>query len=321
MTDSMLIFLGLALVASVAAFVAGRYLSGSAVRAPGPGSEISAVELARLQERERLLGSQIVTLGAQVEALRNDYLRQNEELSAARERAAGSEERIAGLTGQVERAGKHISERDLTIEQLRAQADDIRRDLAGKDSELAGAAERQAALQRMIADRDEQLKGLQERLKTEFENMANKILAATASDLSAKSQESLAIILDPLKNQIAQFQQKVEATHIEDTKERATIAEQIRQVAQAGQSLGAQAENLTKALKGDSHLRGRWGEVRLERILEQAGLERDREFIVQGGDLNLKSAEGGRLRPDVIVQLPERRHLVIDLKTLSRPLP
>jgi len=312
MTDTTILLGVLVLLVSAAAFLLGRHLSRSAP--PAPGSEISAVELARLQERERLLGSQIITLGAQVETLRNDYLRQNEELLSAREKAAGSEERISGLTGQVERAGNHIGERDLTIEQLRTQNDDVRQQLANKDSELAAAAERQAALQRVIADRDEQLKGVQDRLKTEFENMANKILAATASDLSVKSQESLAAILEPLKARISEFQQKVEATHIEDTRERATIAEQIRQVAQAGQSIGAQAENLTRALKGDSQLRGRWGEVRLERILEQAGLERGREFVVQGGEFNLKAEDGGSLRPDVIVLLPENRQLVIDSK-------
>jgi DNA recombination protein RmuC len=314
MTASMMTFLGLALVAAMVAYVAGRYLSGSAARATAPASEISAVELARLQERERLLGSQIITLGAQVETLRNDYLRQNEDLSAARERAAASEERIAGLTGQIERAGKHISERDVIIEQLRTQTADIRQQLAGKDSDLAGATERQTALERVIADRDEQLKGLQERLKIEFENMANKILAATASDLSAKSQESLGTILEPLKAQISQFQQRVESVHTAETEQRATIAERIQQVAAAGQSIGIQAENLTKALKGDSQLRGQWGEIGLERILEQAGLERGRDFVSQGGDFNLKSEDGNSLRPDIIVLLPENRHVVIDSK-------
>ena len=314
MNDPLIISLAIGLVAAVVAFAIGRYIAATRAPTAAPGSEISVVELARLQERERLLGSQIIGLGAQVETLRTDYLRQNEELVAARERVAGGEERITSLNGQIDRAGKHIGERDAVIDQLRAQSEDIRHQLAGRNSELAAAAERQAALQRVIADRDEQLKGLQERLKTEFENMANKILAATANDLSTKSQESLAAILEPLKERLAEFQQKVEATHIEDTKERATIAEQIRQVAQAGQSIGAQAENLTKALKGDSQLRGRWGEVRLERILEQAGLERGREFVVQGGDFNLKAEDGGSLRPDVIVLLPESRQLVIDSK-------
>jgi DNA recombination protein RmuC len=368
MTDPMLILVAFALLlAAAAAFVAGRYLAASRSVAPAAGSEVSAIELARLQERERLLGSQIITLEAQAQTLRNEFTRQSEELSGLREKSAGSEERVAGLErelarereyggtaqqkldvvlaeaagdkdrlqaavaeesrrraeaerseqelrGQIERAGKHIADRDAVIEQLRALSEEVRQQLSGKESDLAAAAERQTALQRTIAERDEQLQGLQERLKTEFENMANRILTATASELSTKSQESLAVILDPLKTQISQFQQKVESTHTEDTQQRATISEQIRQVAQTGQNIGAQAENLTKALKGDSQLRGRWGEVRLERILEQAGLERGREFVVQGGDFNLKGEDGGSLRPDVIVLLPEKRHLVIDSK-------
>ena len=261
MTDASMIILVLALVAVAAAFFVGRFLTG----ANAPASSGSAVDLARLQERERLLGNQIVTLEAEVQTLRNDHARLSDDLIAAKQQVAADEVRIAGLQAELAR-----------------------------EKELGGVA--------------------QERLKTEFENIANRILSATASNLSAKSQESLAAILDPLKERIAEFQQKVEATHTEDTSQRATIAEQIRQVAQTGQNLGLQAENLANALKGDSQLRGRWGEVRLERILEQADLERGREFVVQGGDFNLKSEDGGSLRPDVIVLLPENRHLVIDSK-------
>lgn len=259
MTDASMIFLALALVAVAAAFVVGRFLAGA--RAPASG----VVELARLQERERLLGSQIVTLEAEVQTLRNGHARERDELNAVKRQAAADVVRIEGLQGELAR-----------------------------EKELSGAA--------------------QERLKIEFENMANRILAATANELSVRSQDSLGAILEPLKSQIAQFQQKVDATHTEETSQRATITEQIRQVALTGQNLGLQAENLANALKGDSQLRGRWGEVRLERILEQADLERGREFVVQGGDFNLKAEDGGSLRPDVIVLLPENRHLVIDSK-------
>lgn len=365
MTDSTMILAGLALLAAVLAYCVGRYLTGS--RPGAPVADSSAVELARLQERERLQGNEIINLEAQVQSFRNEFARQNTELAAVREKAAGDQERISALDrelarereigataqtrldaavveaarekdtlqaslgeesrkraeaersekelrGQIERAGNHLTDRDALIQELRMQNDGVRQQLAGKESDLAAASEREAGWLRTIAERDEQLKGLQESLKSEFENMANRVLNATANELSAKSQESLAAILDPLKNQITQFQQKVETTHVEDTSQRATIVEQIRQVAQTGQDLGIQAENLTKALKGDSQLRGRWGEVRLERILEQSGLERGREFVVQGGDFNLKGEDGGSLRPDVIVLLPENRQLVIDSK-------
>ncbi len=363
-----LVGIGLALLASAAtAFFLGRYFAGAVPRVAAPASEVSAVELARLQERERLLGSQIVNLEAQVQALKADSARQSDELVEVKQLSAAGQERVAGLErelarekelntatqqrldatlveasgekdrllaataeesrrraeaerseqevrGQIDRAGKHIADRDAMIEGLRALGDELRGQLAARDSELATVSERQAGLQRIVSERDEQLKGLQQQLKTEFENMANRILSATANELSAKSQESLSAILEPLKERLTEFQQKVETSHVEDTSQRATIVEQIRQVAQAGQNIGVQAESLTKALKGDSQLRGRWGEVRLERILEQAGLERGREFVVQGGDFNLKGEDGGSLRPDVIVLLPENRHLVIDSK-------
>jgi len=269
MIDSMALLFGMALVAVVAAFAAGRFLRAARPGASTTGDEISAVGFARLQERERLLGEQIGRFESQTRKLAAELECETAAHREVRERAAASG---------------------------------------------AAAVERERALQQTIAERDEQLKGTQERLKTEFENMANRVLAATANQLSTQSQESLAVILNPLKERIAEFQQKVEASHLEDTSQRATIVEQIRQVTATGQSLGMQAENLTKALKGDPQLRGQWAEIRLERILEQAGLERGRDFVVQGGDFNLKGEDGGSVRPDVIVLLPENRHLIIDSK-------
>jgi DNA recombination protein RmuC len=155
---------------------------------------------------------------------------------------------------------------------------------------------------------------LQDQLKAEFENIANKVLTTATGQLTEKSQESLTAILDPLRTRITEFQLKVEAAHLEDTRQRSVLGEQIRQAAQANQSIGQQAENLTKALKGDSQLRGRWGEHKLELILEKSGLIKGRDFVVQGGGLNIRTEEGASQRPDVIVFLPENRHLVIDSK-------
>jgi DNA recombination protein RmuC len=236
------------------------------------------------------------------------------ELTELSKKLAAAERSEAELRGQIKRAVDHISERDVLIAELRGGLDDVRSTVATRDSTLAAAGEREASLIRTIAEREEQLKGLQDQLKAEFENIANKVLTTATGQLTEKSQESLTAILDPLRTRITEFQLKVEAAHLEDTRQRSVLGEQIRQAAQANQSIGQQAENLTKALKGDSQLRGRWGEHKLELILEKSGLIKGRDFVVQGGGLNIRTEEGASQRPDVIVFLPENRHLVIDSK-------
>jgi DNA recombination protein RmuC len=229
------------------------------------------------------------------------------DLARLQERAAAAQQMEKELRERMTRAENVIAERDSELGRTRGH-------LAAKEQELAVAAEREKSLNAQIAERDEQVKGLHKTLKTEFENIAHAILKSTTEELSGKSQESLAAVLDPLKARIVEFQQKVETTHTEDTKQRSALSEQIKQVAQTNQSVGSQAEALSKALKGDSQLRGRWGEVRLERILENSGLARGREFVVQGGDFNIKAEDGGSQRPDIVIILPENRHFVIDSK-------
>ena len=369
MEISTLLVVGIiSILIAVASYFVGRHTVDAAPPInSGAEPGLSAVDAARLQERERTLVADISRQANEIqrftEALANvqrDHATSREKLAAADERAAGFQRSLGterenndsfrraatadlaaategrdrlqisftevsqklAAAGQMEqelrdrigRAESYIAERDKKVGDLEGLLDNCRAQLASKDSELAGASERQAALTRTLSERDEQLKGLQEQLKTEFENIATKILTAASTQLSEKSQETLVAILDPLKTKIFEFQQKVESTHLADTAQRSALAEQIKQIASTNQSIGLQAENLANALKGDSQLRGRWGEVRLERILEKSGLERGREFVVQGGDFNIKNADGGSQRPDVIILLPENRHFVIDSK-------
>ena len=239
--------------------------------------------------------------------LQSDFNEQSKKLAAL-------ESLEVELRGQVGRANRHITDRDSTIADLRHALDETRTALSSKESEISAYEEREQNLRTTIAERDEQLKGLQDKLKSEFENIANKVLVATSDQLTEKSNETLNVILNPLKIRIQEFQKKVEDTHLEDSKQRSALERGIKTIVETNQHIGLQAEGLAKALKGDSQLRGRWGEVRLERILEKSGLVRDREFVVQGGDFNIKSEDGGSQRPDVIVLLPEGRHFVVDSK-------
>src|SRR5208282_6401050 len=124
----------------------------------------------------------------------------------------------------------------------------------------------------------------------------------------------LAALLDPLRERIQDFQKKVETTYDAETREVLSLKEQIKLVVETTHAIGNQADGLAKALRGDSQLLGRWGELALERILEAAGLTEGREYISQGRGLGLKNEAGAAQKPDIIVMLPEQRTMIIDSK-------
>ena len=181
-------------------------------------------------------------------------------------------------------------------------------------TEVARLTEREKALSERIAAQATQLGDMQKQLTTEFENIANRVLKANASVLSESSHNTLAAVLDPLRERIRDFQNKIESTYETEAREVLSLKEQIKLIVETSHAIGTQADGLAKALRGDSQLLGRWGELALERILEAAGLMEGREYISQGRGLGLKSDAGGSQRPDIIVMLPEQRTMIIDSK-------
>jgi len=181
-------------------------------------------------------------------------------------------------------------------------------------AEVARLTERESALSERIAGQAAQLADMQKQLTTEFENIANRILKTNASELSDSSHKALEAIVDPLRERIRDFQNKIESTYATEAREVLSLKEQIKLIVETSHAIGTQADGLAKALRGDSQLLGRWGEIALERILEAAGLMEGREYISQGRGLQLKSDAGGAQKPDVIVMLPEQRSMIIDSK-------
>jgi len=181
-------------------------------------------------------------------------------------------------------------------------------------TEVARLTEREKALSERIAAQATQLGDIQKQLTTEFENIANRVLKANASELSESSHKTLAAVLDPLRERIRDFQNKIESTYETEAREVLSLKEQIKLIVETSHAIGIQADGLAKALRGDSQLLGRWGELALERILEAAGLMEGREYISQGRGLGLKSDAGGTQKPDIIVMLPEQRTMIIDSK-------
>jgi DNA recombination protein RmuC len=199
-------------------------------------------------------------------------------------------------------------------EQLQCRLDGEAAKLATTEADARAAGVEAARLRQREADLTAQLAEVQQRLTGEFENIAHRILRATTSELSEGSQRELGALLEPLKQRIQDFQAKVETTYQSETRDVLSLKEQIRLLVETSHAVGSQADGLAKALRGQSQLRGRWGEVALERILEAAGLSEGREYISQGRGLGLRGDDGSLQRPDIIVLLPEGRSMIIDAK-------
>jgi len=168
-----------------------------------------------------------------------------------------------------------------------------------------------ATKEQVIENLNKQLEQHEEKLKTEFENLANKILKQNTAEFAEANQKKLTDILNPLKEKITKFENKVDETYVKGTRERSALVEQIKNLTELNKQMSEDTTNLTKALKGESKTQGEWGEIRLELILEKAGLERNIHYSKQE---TYKDESGRDKRPDFVINLPDNKHLVIDSK-------
>jgi DNA recombination protein RmuC len=160
-------------------------------------------------------------------------------------------------------------------------------------------------------EQKQEVEQLQEKFTKEFENLANKILEEKTVKFTEQNKENLKNILSPLQDRIQLFEKKVEDTHKESIDYHAALRQQILGLREMNEQMSKETINLTKALKGDSKMQGNWGELVLERVLEKSGLEKDREYFVQQSHT---TEEGARVFPDVIINLPDGKKMIIDSK-------
>ena len=160
-------------------------------------------------------------------------------------------------------------------------------------------------------EQKEEVEKLQEKFSKEFENLANKILDEKSNKFTEQNKENMKNILSPLQEKIQLFEKKVDDTHKESIDYHAALRQQILGLRDMNIQMSKETLNLTKALKGDSKMQGNWGELILERVLEKSGLEKDREYFVQQSHTN---AEGNRVFPDVVINLPDGKKMIVDSK-------
>ena len=151
----------------------------------------------------------------------------------------------------------------------------------------------------------------EQRLTTQFENLANRIFEHSGKKIEQQNKQSLNFLLSPLKEQLESFKKQVQDSFGEEAKERHTLTYEIRNLQQLNQQMTKEATNLTNALKGNNKIQGNWGEFILSQILDNSGLRLGYEYDTQ---VNLTNENNQRLQPDVIVHLPQGGDVVIDSK-------
>ena len=166
-------------------------------------------------------------------------------------------------------------------------------------------------LQEKLDGQKKEIEEMHEKLQVQFKNLANEILEEKTKKFTDQNKSNLSDILNPLKEKILEFERKVERTNNENLKWNTALKEQITGLKELNIQITKEAENLTKALKGESKTQGNWGEFVLESILEKSGLIKGEQYEVQ---VSKTSEEGKRLQPDVVINLPEDKHIIIDSK-------
>lgn len=198
-----------------------------------------------------------------------------------------------------------------TLEKTQADNESLNNEIQSHREEKARLTTSLDLERKQFEDKMTLLNESKEQLTVAFKNIANEIFEDKSKKFTVSNKESLETVLNPLQNKIQQFEKRVEETYDKESKERFSLAKEIKNLQELNSKISEDAVNLTNALKGDNKTQGSWGEFVLESVLEKSGLVKGREYDVQ---VSLKAEDGSKSQPDVVVHLPEDRDIIIDSK-------
>ncbi len=216
-------------------------------------------------------------------------------------------QKIAELNANNNAMADSLLKQTTTNEKQTHLIENLNSKLTDLTSQLSHVTAQNASLIDKLNTQKIEIEDLQKTAHTEFKNIANEILKEKTAEFTKTNNENIATLLQPFKEDVTAFRKKVE----EETKERFSLGDKVKDLIEQTNKVSLEANNLASALKGQTKKQGNWGEMILERILEFSGLTKGREYYTQQ---TIKDDDGNNLRPDVIVNLPDERVIVIDSK-------
>ncbi len=273
--------------------------------------ETIASDLASARETNRSQAETLVELRARhaaFEATAAAQASKGETLTAEKARL---EEELAGARGRIDERDGTIATLEQVVAALRGQLENERLTVGNLRTECATLQNTLMSERSTTEEKLTLLVNAKEQMTNEFKALSGELLKNHGETLTNQNKEQLASLLDPMRLKLAEFQQGLQTAQTEAAKEQASLKEHIRLLSDASRRMSNETQNLTVALKGKAQTQGAWGEMILSTILEKSGLRKDHEYLVQQHALN---DEGARLRPDVIVSLPNDQKVVVDAK-------
>lgn len=241
-------------------------------------------------------------------------------LAEAAARAAGKAElepEVASLLSQRQALGERRVELQARLDAADSELRVVRQAREAAETRAATAEarlrEQQQAAEQRLRDFEQQREQAREQMKAEFQALASGILEDKSKRFGEQNVAQLGQLLGPLREQLGDFRKVVTDTYEKEGRERVSLQAELRQLFELNRKLGDDAGNLTRALTSDNRTQGYWGELKLERLLESAGLEKGQQYLTQE---SFKDEAGDRYRPDALLLLPDDRHIVIDAKVV-----
>jgi DNA recombination protein RmuC len=235
-------------------------------------------------------------------------------------RLEGYASKLASSEAGLQAAMQKQTEKDYESEKLKVEMNELRNKISEFTESLATERASNVSLKEKLETQKKDLEEMGKKFNTEFENIANKILETKSEKFTKQNKENLTALLEPLGKNIEEFKKTVKDTYVTEAKERFSLGEKVKELAELNKKISEEANNLTRALKSDSKTQGGWGEMILETILEKSGLRKNEEYFMQmqltddEGKPLRSDSEDKKMRPDAIVVYPDERAVIIDSK-------